>query len=151
MTIAPRVVRALLVAVSGLALLTLAGCAKPSVILVSHGATYTIGQVEDEALGRQPGKLASLPATEAPARRQEVLTELRRMGPDGVQAADFLTKVFPVKTKAVPLYVEKATVDGKPAWILVEAWSDRAGRLARTRLWVLERSSGNVIVAIVLR
>jgi hypothetical protein len=135
---------ALLLAVA----VTVAGCASgPHAEFVDAGHVYTTAQVDRFAPGKSAGSAAGVTVADAPAVRKTVLTELRRHGERGSQAADFLTKDFPVVTKAVPFYVEHATVDRRPSWIVLEAWGGRTGKLTMRRLWVIDTSSGAVLDA----
>jgi hypothetical protein len=123
-----------------------AGCSRgPSVRFVPDGGTQTLAEVERSAATVSLGSAASVRVEDAPRVREQALARLRENGGDAGKAADLMTREFPVVTKAVPLYVEAATVGSRPAWIIVEAWGDRTGMLKYRRLWVFDRQNSWVI------
>jgi len=136
-----------LAALVALAVLTpAAGCSRgPSARYVADGGAHTLADVERSAAGVSLGDAAAVKVEDAPRVRQQVLARLRSNGASAGQAADLMTREFPVETKAVPLHVEAATVDGKAVWIVVEAWADRTGDLKYRRLWVFDRTTSYVL------
>jgi len=124
------------------------GCSRtPSIRFVANGGSHTLAEVERTAATTGLGSAAAVRVEDAARVREQVLVRLRELGADAGKAADLLTREFPLVTKAVPLYVEGATVDGHPAWIVVEAWGDRTGNLKYRRLWVFDRSNSYVLDA----
>ncbi len=128
------------------ATLTLAACSSaPVVTIVRTSATYTIPQAEQSARSVSLGSVAGSSADSAPAARQKALASLRRQGSEGQKIADLLTKGFPATTRAVPVHVEAATVDGRPAYIVVEASGPAGGTLETRRVWVFDGEKGTVL------
>jgi hypothetical protein len=131
-------------------LLALAGCAEqPTPKYVSANASYTSAQAQAKAATVDIGGVDHIDVKDAVTARTNALTLLRRHGTDANHAADVLTSEFPVETKAVPIYVEAATFDGVKAWLVVEAWGGHTGPLARRRLWVIDRASGDILLSAV--
>lgn len=124
------------------------GCSRvPSIRFVPDGGSHTLAEVERTAATIGLGSAASVRVEDAARVREQTLVRLRETGGDAGKAADLMTREFPVVTKAVPLYVEGATVDGRRAWIIVEAWGDRTGNLKYRRLWVFDRNNSYVLDA----
>ena len=88
--------------------------------------------------------LAGVTTSDAPSRREAALGTLRTAGPLGVRAADLLTTGFPARYPAVPVLVRACKVDGVDAIVVVEVFGDANGPLTHRRLWVFDRSTGNV-------
>ncbi len=135
-------ISALLVAAACTAL---AACSAPSATFIDEGATYTL-----EEVGRLPDELArpeyeGRATAEAAQIRRDALVELRAEGPVAAELAEFITRSLPTQTRAVPYYGEAALVDGAPVWIVVELWGAEDGTLDRTRTWVFDRTTGEVI------
>ena len=111
----------------------LTGCSSADPVYVSKGTSYTaatIASVFDIADTTEP-------ATESALLRHSALAALRRSGADASAVADLLTRSFPSDTRGVPVYVERATFDGKPAVVVVEATGPSGGHLDSKRIWVL--------------
>lgn len=122
----------------------LAGCTTSRIELVESGRAFeieTVAQVIDET---DPGTLSRRSTDDAASLRSEALSHLRRQGDNGSQAADLLTRIFPTATRGVPYYIERATVSGQDAWIVVEATGKAGGPLEDRRLWALS-DSGEVL------
>lgn len=131
-----------------IALLALAACSSaPSVSFVDRGASYTLREAEQRAKAVDAGAAGRVRVEDASAARQTALTGLRTQGALAGKAADLLTSAFPVGTRSVPVYAEAAKVDGRDAWIVVEAWGGRTGTLTLRRLWVFDRTTGAVASA----
>lgn len=126
--------------------LVLAGCST-SFEYVPDGGEYTLAQTQELAQDTPLGKAAEIRTADANAERVERLTELRGHGEVADALADALTSDFPPEHAAVPLLVEAATVDGKPAWVIVEAWGEEDGNLSHKRLWVLDRATYAVVAS----
>lgn len=139
------------VALALLAALTLSACTtRPDVRVVADGADYTVRQAEALARSIDASVVADALAADAPGLRREVLIGLRR-DEHGKRVADFLTKEFPSETRAVPIRVEVAQVDGREAWVIVEAWGTGEGRLDKKRLWVFDAADGDVLASTTFR
>jgi len=92
------------------------------------------------------GAYAKKPTSDATDLRHEALVALRKRGGDAAATADLITRTFPADTRSVPVYVERATVDGKRALVVVEATGPKSGSLDAKRMWVFD-GQGNVIFA----
>jgi hypothetical protein len=124
----------------------LAGCSGPDVTFVSEGTEYTFEQVEAlHASQTPPSSIAGEPAAAASELRREALVELRSRGGEAAEMTDFVTRALADTGRSVLYYGEAATVEGAPAWILLEAWGAQGGTLDSTRLWVFDRESGAVV------
>ena len=135
-------------ALVSLCLLAVSACAQgPQIRFADDAKVYTLAEVERNAATVSVGSASSVTVADAAEVRQRVLARLRQEGSTAGKAADFMTTQFPVETKAVPYFVEAATVDGKAAWIIVEAWGGRTGALVYRRLWVFGRDGGEVLGA----
>lgn len=131
-----------------LCLLATSACVQaPEIRFVDVSGVYTLAEVERNAGTVPAGSASAVTIADAVEVRQRALARLRQDGATAGKAADFMTTQFPVQTKAVPYYVEAATVDGKTAWIIVESWGGRTGALAYRRLWVFGRDTGELLVA----
>lgn len=145
MPLAARTTRAA-IAVAFVAVLLMAGCTPKGPTFVDRGSTYTTATVLAVFDRADTSKLASRPSTDAPALRHNALSGLRARGGKAATAADELTKLLPTDTRAVPVYVELATIGGQPVVIMVEAAGTKTGALDRKRLWVFDQH-GNVVLA----
>ena len=131
-----------------LAGLLLAGCAsRPQARFVDGNRTYTLDQVSERAASLRSDASASVRVEDAAEVRQRVLAELRKHGALASQAADLMTRQFPPVTNAVPFYVEAATVEGRPCWVIVESWGGRTGTLTFRRLWVFDRATADLLAS----
>jgi hypothetical protein len=137
------IVVVVLVAVAGV---VLSGCSGPDVTFVSEGTEYTVEQVEAlHASQTPPTSIAGEPTTAASELRREALVELRSRGGEAAEMTDFVTGALADTGRSVLYYGEAASVEGAPAWILLEAWGAQGGTLDSTRLWVFDRESGAVV------
>jgi len=123
------------------------GCATQEITYVDTGATYTLDEAETMARQVSKPKFAGEAVLAAEALRQTQLTTLRAEGEDPAELASLLTDLFPNDQRSVPYHAEAATVDGDPAWIVVEVWGLQGGNLDNSRVWVLERGTGRVILS----
>jgi len=128
------------------ATLATTGCTSGGPEWVDSGAKYTMKSVEDVLDTADISRQSGLSVTEATELRHDALTSLRKKGASAAVAADLLTETFPPETRAVPVYVETASLDGKPVLIVVEATGPKSGKLSMKRLWVLGED-GSVILA----
>lgn len=138
---------ALPLAALSLAALLVACAPRVALSYLPEGGSYTaadVGQVLDRS---ELARAAKVPTDEAPALRQQALASLRRHGEDAAALADTLTRDFPADAASVPLVVERATFEGKPAWVVAEVWGDAGGTLSHRRLWVFSYDDRAVIAA----
>ena len=133
-----------LVAIGLVALLTLvsAGCTPRGPEFVDAGASYDQAAVTALAKGIDTAKLAETPSSKAAGLRHEALVGLRSRGGSAVAIADMMTKTFSAETRGVPVYFERATYNGTPAIIVVEAVGPNQGKLSTRRVWVLDEKGG---------
>jgi hypothetical protein len=124
--------------------LLVAGCARNDVTYVDGGASYSTASLTSVFDQADASRLRSTPVSQASALRHKALTRLRAKGNGAAQAADLITGVFPVDTAGVPIYVERASVDGTQAVVLVEAIGPKGGTLSTKRVWALG-ADGSVI------
>lgn len=126
--------------------IALIGCAPRGPMWLDNGAVYSSGSVGALIDAADTTILVDRPTTDAPQLRHKALTELRKSGADAALVADLLTDTFEPSTRGVPVYVERASVDGTAAVIVVEATGPKSGKLSAKRLWVLSED-GDVILA----
>lgn len=139
-----RRIRHALVATMAASLLL--GCgARPDITFIPDGTSYTSDSVVALARTVDMGEAPKLDAEDAPQARADVLASLRSRNADASAFADLMTRTFASGTRSVPVYAEAATVDGRAAWVVVEAWGGSSGPLDKRRVWVLARDSGAVI------
>ena len=137
---------ALLAVFAGLVMvLFCAACAATGPEWVDEGREYTLDEAKALLNSTDAGDLETQAVEGADELRADALAELRSEDDQAAAAADLITATFPVQTKAVPFYVERATVDGTPTVIVVEAWGPREGVLELRRIWVIGEDSGNVL------
>lgn len=122
-------------------------CASTDIQYVDEDAAYTFEEVEALAEQVDPPRFADGPTAEAESLRQQRLVDLRSASDGGAELAALLTEQFPDEKRSVPYYAEEATVNGAPAWIVLEVWGLEGGTLEDTRLWVFERESGRVMLS----
>jgi hypothetical protein len=128
-----------------LVVLVCTACAATGPEWVDEGQEYTLDGAKALLNSTEAGDLETTAVEGADELRADALAELRSEGDRAAAAADLLTATFPAQTKAVPFYVERATVDGAPTVIVVEAWGPREGVLELRRVWVIDEDSGNVL------
>ncbi len=124
---------------------TATACSGPSVVFVDEEASYTLDEIGllPDALTRPA--FEGRPTDDAAQLRREALVELRGEGAGAAELAEFITRSLPTQTRAVPYYGEAALVDDEPVWIVVELWGSEGGTLDRTRTWVFDRATGEII------
>ena len=125
----------------------LCGCAKKGPTYVDAGTAHTkatalVVLVASRHLGRR----SSRPTSDGAKLRHDALAALRRQGATASAVADLLTRTFPSDTRGVPVYVERATYDGEPAVLVVEATGPNSGSLNSRRLWVVG-DDGDILFA----
>ena len=121
------------------------GCSKAGLEYIPAGGTYTMQAAQTAAAEVSLDGVREVMTADASALRTERLTDLRANGDEASALADMLTVDFPSETAAVPLRVEVATVDGVPVWLVIEAWGDEGEVLTHRRLWVIDRTTLEVI------
>jgi hypothetical protein len=122
------------------ALVSAAGCASSGPAWVDSNATYTTSNLAGVFDKADISKYKDQPVSKSAELRQSALTALRMEGKQASEAADLITKVLPAESSGVPVYVERATVGGEQAYILVEAIGPSGGRLGVKRMWALSGS-----------
>ena len=140
-----------IVAISLAMLLTLVvtsgGCSTRRITFVDEGATYGKDTAPMLLDTLDISALSSKSTSDSVTLRHDALTDLRAQGDSAAGVADMLTKTFSADMRGVPVYVERASFEGKPAVILVEATGPRGSTLATKRLWVLDEQGGVLFVA----
>lgn len=123
--------------------LLLVGCDRDVVTFIDEGraiqpddAVELLSQIEPPAQMTDAGT--------ASKRRTEALADLREQGTSGNRVADLITDSFPATTRSIPFYVERVSVEGTPAWLIVEAIGPRGSALTDERAWVLD-DGGDVL------
>jgi hypothetical protein len=139
-----RVVLAL--ALFTLSAFALLGCGPKGPVWVEGGGTYTTESLVTLYSAADITKLASTSSSDASKLRHEALVGLRQRGGAAASAADLITKTLPATTAGVPVYVEKATVSGQPALVVIEATGPATGKLTTKRLWALSETGAVLFV-----
>lgn len=137
------------IASCALATLVLAGCsAETDVAYVADGGVYTSAELATMASAIQTPSFQGRSIDDAAELRSAALTSLRR---DEATAplADLLTRAFPGEARSVPYYAARAKVDGRDAWIVVEAWGSPDGTLNKSRVWAFDAATSDVIISAV--
>ena len=124
----------------------LIGCSSQGPAFVDSGASYSKTSVMKLAEGIDTSQFASTPSTDAAGLRHEALTALRSRGGRAAAVADMLTRTFSADTRGVPVYLERATFDGKPSVVVIEAAGPPSGKLTAKRVWVLDEQGGVLFV-----
>lgn len=126
--------------------LALVGCGRNTTMeYIPEGGSYALVEIEAVARSVNVTPLENVLPSDIPDTRQKYLTDLRGHGGEASRVADALTRDFPLDTAAVPLLVEAAEVDGRPVWLIVEAWAEEGGTLAHRRLWLLDRETLDLV------
>lgn len=123
------------------------GCTRASTVkYVAQDRKFAARELAGMASKLPAPSFEGEPVSEAPELRQTALTALRAKS--GTQPlADLLTDAFPSPNRSVPYYVERATVDGRDAWIVVEVWGSADGMLDKSRVWAFDAETSDVIVS----
>lgn len=138
--------RAQLVAGVMLFAVILTGCSGPAPQWVDQETSYSEESALALAQRLDAGSLTKQSTESGTGLRHEALAALRRDGSAASDAAKLITRTFPSDTQAVPFYVELATYDSQPAYVIVEAVGPKDGKLVDKRLWVLS-ASGDVLLS----
>jgi hypothetical protein len=126
-----------------LSLVLLAGCGPTGPQWIDNHGSYSATSVTNLYAKADISPLSSVGRAEVANRRHDALTGLRRRGGAAAEAADLITRTIPQTSAGIPVYVEKATFDGKASLIIIEAIGPPNGKLTVKRLWVLS-DSGSV-------
>ena len=129
-----------------LVLLVTPGCTPYGPTWVDSGASYTTNTVSSFFDKTDIAKFGDTSTADAAQPRHDALTDLRRRGGNASLAADLITKTLPASTRGVPVYVERASMNGQPAYLLVEAIGPAKGKLTTKRLWVLSTTGAVLFV-----
>lgn len=124
----------------------LSACGPTGPTWVDAGATYTTTSLSSEYAKTSIGDLAKTSTADTAKLRHDALVGLRSRGGSAAEAADLITKTLPADSRGVPLYVERATVNGAPSLILIEAIGPSSGKLTTKRLWLLSTQGAVLFV-----
>lgn len=124
----------------------LTGCADNGPVYVESGAAHTNETALDVLARADSSAVASKPTADGAELRHAALAALRREGDSASKIADLLTRTFPSSTSGVPVYVERASYEGTPAVLVVEATGPESGSLSSKRLWVVS-DGGDILFA----
>lgn len=131
-----------------LALLLLTACARGSIIYVDESNSYASQDLGAMAAKIDRPSFSGDPVADSEQLRHLQLVALRK--DDATRPlADLLSEAFPAETRSVPYYAERANVDGRDAWVVVEVWGSADGELDRSRVWAFDAASSEVIVSTV--
>lgn len=130
----------LMIAATGVALVLVSGCSSSPVVYLESNTSYTSSNASDLLEEVSTAAIADSSAADSAVLRQKALVALRGEGDGGAQAADLITETFPADTRGVPVYVERASYEGKAALLMVEATGPPSGQLMDARLWVFDES-----------
>jgi len=122
------------------------GCSGTGPTWVDEGTVYTTASVARLLDTADISRVADQPTTTATELRHKALSSLRKQGDSASAVANMLTSTFEPDTRGVPVYVEKASLDGTSVVVVVEATGPKSGKLTLKRLWVLAED-GSVILA----
>lgn len=123
------------------------GCTRASTVkYVTQDRKYAARELAGMASKLPAPSFAGEPVSEASELRQTALAALRAKG-ETQPLADLLTDAFPSPNRSVPYYVERAIVDGRDAWIVVEIWGSSDGTLDKSRVWAFDAHTSDVIVS----
>ncbi|MBI5231746.1 MAG: hypothetical protein HY876_06240 [Coriobacteriales bacterium] len=126
--------------------LVIAGC-RPQTepVWVDDDVSYTLAGARRLLREVDSSAVAKTRGPDAQRMRQDALVSLRNRGGDAEQAATLVTKTFPSNTRAVPVYFERARVDGRDALLVIEAWGPSGSPLTLERLWIIDMSTGQIL------
>lgn len=122
------------------------GCSDKGPTWVDEGTKYTVASVERLLVATDISAIADRPTTTATDLRHKALASLRKQGESASGVADMLTSTFEPDTRGVPVYIEKASLEGTSVVVVVEATGPKSGKLDHKRLWVLSED-GSVVLA----
>jgi hypothetical protein len=114
----------------------ISGCSKAGLEYIPAGGTYTMQDAQSAAAVASLDSVRDVMTADASALRTDRLTDLRSNGDEASALADMLTVDFPS---------EIAAVDGTSVWLVIEAWGDEGEVLTHRRLWVIDKTTLEVI------
>jgi hypothetical protein len=129
-----------------LLVLTVAACTASGPTWVDSGSSYTTQTVSSVLAKADITKYADVSAADTTKLRHQALTDLRKRGSSAATAAGLITKTLPADSRGVPVYVERASVGGQPAYLFVEAIGPATGKLTTKRLWALSDAGAVIFV-----
>ena len=132
---------------AALIILTLSACSAEQITYIDEDNSYDDSTIDSivEDVGHSP--MTDTPAEESVDLRHKSLVELRSKEGSAEELANLLTSTFSSEIEAVPYYAEAGTFEGTDVWIMLEAWGSSGGTLDRTRMWVFDRQSGDVVMS----
>jgi hypothetical protein len=128
------------------ALVLLPACSPNGPTWVDSGASYTTPGLSAVYARADISKLLNSPASNTTQQRHDALVGLRKRGGSASDAADLITKTLPSNSRGVPVYVERAMIDGQHGLILVEAIGPPNGKLTTKQLWALSDAGAVLFV-----
>lgn len=137
--------QALLFVITLLVLATTA-CSPSGPTWVDSGASYSTNTLPSIFARVDISKYKDVSAQDTAKLRHQALTDLRKRGSAASAAADLITKTLPPDGRGLPVYVERASVAGQPAYVFVEAIGPVSGKLTTKRLWALSDSGAVLFV-----
>jgi hypothetical protein len=129
-----------------LMLLLAAGCAPSGPAWVDSGASYTTANLSTVFAKADIARYENVSAADTTELRHRALADLRKRGKQASAAADLITKTLPSQSQGVPVYVERASVGGQSAYVLVEVIGPSNGKLTTKRLWALSDAGAVLFV-----
>jgi hypothetical protein len=112
-----------------LMLLLPTGCAPSGPTWVDSGASYSTADLSSVFAKADVSKYKNVSAADTTELRHRALADLRKRGKQASAAADLITKTLPSQSQGVPVYIERASVGGQPAYVLVEVIGPSSGKL----------------------
>lgn len=119
---------------------SLAGCARSGPAYAETANEYSAANVDVLFENARATDTEGQASSRSEELRHRALVDLRDQGPGASAAADLITDTFPVDTRGVPVYVERAAFGGAEAVFLLEAIGPQGGSLDDTRLWVISEA-----------
>lgn len=127
--------------------LSLAGCARGSnITFVSDDREFSARELPTMAAALPSPSYKDAPVTDAARLRKSALASLRA-DDETRPLADLLTRTLPADSRSVPYYAERATVNDRDAWVVVEVWGSAGGTLDKSRVWAFDAQTADVIIA----
>lgn len=140
--------RSITLLVATITVLLVTGCSASGPEWTDNGGAYTTTNVRNVFKGVGESSVQGKPVSEVSDLRHAALVELRKRGDGAADAADLVTKTFPADA-GVPIYLERATFEGKPdSLVVVEMIGQEDGSLDHMRLWVVS-DAGDILFSAV--
>lgn len=118
----------------------LAGCARSGPVYAETSNEYSAANVDVLFENARATDTESQASSQSEELRHRALVNLREQGAGASSAADLITETFPVDTRGVPVYVERAAFGDAEAVFVLEAIGPQGGSLDDTRLWVIDEA-----------